>query len=232
MSASGQDELRWELPGRGRALFTARRRGNLSSVGGEGAEHGQQAREDLLAELGVEAIARGYQVHGRTVRRVHRRPTGSAAPQFGLDDADGQATALDAVATMILAADCVPAVIGGPEAVAAVHAGWRGLATGVLEEGVLAVRELGGTGAITAVVGPCARGCCYEVGEEVHAALGGRHRTGRRVDLAAIACERLLASGVAEVKDTGICTICDERFFSHRREGARAGRHAALAWLS
>ena len=55
-----------------------------------------------------------------------------------------------------------------------VHAGWRGLAAGVLEEGVRALRELGGEGEIVAVIGPGAGPCCYEVGEEVHAAFGGR----------------------------------------------------------
>jgi hypothetical protein len=83
-----------------------------------------------------------------------------------------------------------------------------------------------------AVVGPCAGACCYEVGEEVHAAFAGVHRDGRLIDLRAIAHEKLLAAGVAEVLDAEACTICDERFFSHRREGTRAGRQAGLAWIA
>ncbi len=55
---------------------------------------------------------------------------------------------------------------------------------------------------------------------------------GGDIDLHAIARERLLAAGVAEVRDVALCTICDERWFSHRREGARAGRQAGVAWLS
>jgi copper oxidase (laccase) domain-containing protein len=55
---------------------------------------------------------------------------------------------------------------------------------------------------------------------------------GRSIDLRAIAHERLLAAGVAQVRDVAACTICDERYFSHRREGARAGRQGAVAWLS
>jgi polyphenol oxidase len=82
-----------------------------------------------------------------------------------------------------------------------------------------------------ALIGPCAGVCCYEVGEEVHAAFDGAHRDGRSLDLRAIAHERLLAAGVAEVRDAQACTICDERFFSYRREAARAGRQAAVAWL-
>jgi len=57
-----------------------------------------------------------------------------------------------------------------------VHAGWRGLAAGVLEEGVRALRELGGDGDLVAVIGPGAGPCCYEVGEEVHTAFGDAHR--------------------------------------------------------
>ncbi|MGA7703412.1 MAG: polyphenol oxidase family protein, partial [Solirubrobacteraceae bacterium] len=107
-----------------------------------------------------------------------------------------------------------------------------GLAAGILEEGVRALREVGGTGELTAIVGPCAGVCCYEVGEEVHRAFGGSHRAGRRIDLRAIAHDRLMAAGVGEVRDVEACTICDERHFSHRREGAAAGRQAGLAWLS
>ena len=52
----------------------------------------------------------------------------------------------------------------------------------------------------------------------------------QNIDLRAIARERLLAAGVAQVLDARACTICDERFFSHRREGERAGRQAGVAW--
>jgi copper oxidase (laccase) domain-containing protein len=97
---------------------------------------------------------------------------------------------------------------------------------------MLALREVGGGGDIVALVGPCAGACCYEVGEEVHAAFDGAHRGGRKIDLRAIARERLLAAGVARVSDVPACTICDERYFSYRREGERAGRQGAVAWLS
>jgi copper oxidase (laccase) domain-containing protein len=66
----------------------------------------------------------------------------------------------------------------------------------------------------------------------VHAAFGEVHRDGGRIDLRTIARERLLRAGVAELRDADLCTICDERFFSHRREGARAGRQGGVAWRS
>jgi YfiH family protein len=133
---------------------------------------------------------------------------------------------------MVLTADCLPVALGSPRAVAMLHAGWRGLAAGVLEQGVLAVRELDRAGNIVAVIGPGASACCYEVGADVHSALTGVQRDRAPIDLRAIARWRLLAAGVSEVRNVDACTICDERFFSHRREGARAGRQAGVAWLS
>jgi polyphenol oxidase len=220
-----------ELPGGAHVLFTDRSHGNLSSVGGEQAELGAQAREQLRELIGVQRLARGFQVHGTTVRLVGDL----SSPELDVpaDRADGQATVLRGVATMVLSADCLPVALGCGGAVAMVHAGWRGLAAGVLEQGVLALQELSdGREEITAVIGPGAGPCCYEVGEEVHAAFAGRHRHGQNIDLRAIARERLLAAGVAEVCDGEACTICDERFFSHRREGERAGRQGGVAWLS
>lgn len=241
----------FELPGAGRALFTGREQGNMSSVGGERSEFAFAARESLRAMIGARQLVRGYQVHGSTVRRVTSvsycaqppasegaRGSDGDADARGADgltaapEADGQATALAGVATMVLSADCLPVALGCEGAVAMVHAGWRGLAAGVLEEGVRALAELGDGGEIVAVVGPCAGGCCYEVGAEVHDAFGGAHRDGPRIDLRAIAHDRLLAAGVAQVHHQRACTICDEHFFSHRREGARAGRQAGVAWLS
>jgi YfiH family protein len=220
-----------ELAGGVRVLFTNRADGNMSSVGGEGAEDGALARERLRARIGVRGLARGHQVHGTDVARVASMP----APDLERPpvNADGQATALGGVAAMVLAADCMPVALASRGAVAMVHAGWRGLAAGVLDQGVLALRELDhDAGEIVAVIGPCAGACCYEVGEEVHRAFAGAHRRGRMLDLRAIARERLLAAGASEVRDVAACTICDERYFSHRREGARAGRQVGVAWLS
>lgn len=223
--------LQAELPGTGRVLFTGRDQGNMSSVSGEGADQAWRARERLRTDTGARSLVRGYQVHGTFVRLVEELPevADEGRPRV---HSDGQATALAGVGAMVLTADCLPVALGGPGAVAMLHAGWRGLAAGVLESGVAMMRELVGDEEIVAVVGPGAGPCCYEVGPEVQAALGGAHLEGARVDLRAIAHERLLAAGVAEVRDVAACTICDTRFFSHRREGARAGRQAAVAWRS
>lgn len=230
------DEEVLSLPGGAKALFTGRAHGNLSSVGGEHAEQGLRSRESLRGAIGVQRLARAYQVHGTVVCRVLSsdsletiRRDSELQPSF---EADGHAVAVNGVAAMVLTADCIPVALGAEGAVAALHAGWRGLAAGVLEEGVRALREVGGAGELEAIVGPCAGVCCYEVGEEVHSAFGGIHRVGRKIDLRAIAHERLLAAGVGRVRDVEACTICSERYFSYRREGASAGRQAGLAWLS
>ena len=234
----GEAELSFDFPGAGHALFTMRAHGNLSSVGGDGAEQGLESREQLRAQLGVRRMLRGYQVHGTTVQRVREAGAGGTMDSESQPEveADGQATALSNLGALVLTADCLPVALGATGAVAMVHAGWRGLAAGVLEEGVRAVRELGGEDDLVAIIGPGAGPCCYEVGEEVHAAFGGAHRTQgphtRNIDLKAIARDKLLAVGVSEVREIAICTICDERFFSYRREGARAGRQGAAAWLS
>ncbi len=151
--------------------------------------------------------------------------------QDELEGADGQATAASSLGVMVLAADCLPVALVAPGAVAMVHAGWRGLGAGVLEAGVGALRTLA-DGPVQAVLGPCAGPCCYEVGPEVHAALGSGISARGNVDLRLIARARLHTAGVETVRSTGGCTICDERFFSHRREGAGAGRQAGVAWLS
>ncbi len=222
--------LCFELPGGGHALFTTRADGNLSTMRGPGHERGRHERDRLCEQLDLRWLCASRQVHGTAVQRVVSA-AGSGGQAVELD-ADGHATGLCDIGAMVLVADCLPVVIGSEGAVAALHAGWRGLAGGVIEEGVRAVRELGGAGELVAVVGPGARGCCYEVGEEVHEVFGNAHRDGRNLDLAALARDRLQAVGVARVEDAGVCTICEERFFSHRREGLRAGRQAGIAWRS
>jgi YfiH family protein len=237
--------FRYALPGDGQVLFTSRAHGNLSTQTGDEHEHGRAARDRLCDDLGLDWLCASRQVHGATVQRV-REIAGSGGEAVAID-ADGHATALAGVGAMVLTADCLPVALGaetagGGAVVAMAHAGWRGLAAGVLEEAVRALRELGATGPIEAVVGPCAGVCCYEVGEEVHAAFAGQlasgetapstgeYRRGNNIDLRAIASGKLRAAGVAGVTHAEACTICDERFFSHRRQGKAAGRQAGIAW--
>jgi polyphenol oxidase len=207
----------------------------------------QRNRSRLLALLGVPP-AHIRQVHGTFVRRITALPADGVAPLpdegIELPEADGQATPLRGVAPMVLVADCLPIAVagggngrGGPAAVAMLHAGWRGLAGGIVAQGVNAIRELGVDGPLEAAVGPGAGVCCYEVGDEVHrafAAFGAHVRRGRHLDLKAIARLELERAGVERVHDVGLCTICSEEslFFSHRRDRGVTGRQAGVAWLS
>jgi hypothetical protein len=172
-------------------------------------------------------LAYGRQVHGTVVERA-QGPTGTPR------EADGQATNVPGLATMVLTADCLPVAVAGSGAVAMLHAGWRGLADGILEEGVRAVRELAaGDGPLHAAIGPGAGRCCYEVGPEVAERFPAWARHGRNIDLKAVAVDRLRSAGVAEIVDVGRCTICEpDVFFSHRASGGNTGRQAGLAWLS
>lgn len=223
-------EVLLELPGRGHALFTDRASGNLSSAAGEEHEHGMRRREQLCERHNLRWVCSSPQVHGTAVHVIDRE-TGSGGEPAALE-ADGHATSLTGVGAMVMAADCLPVALGCESAVAMIHVGWRGLAAGALEQGVRALREIAHDQEIEAIVGPCAGVCCYEVGPEVCAAFGGACRADGHLDLRAIAHERLREGGVGRVRDVEACTICDERFFSHRREAARAGRQAGVAWLS
>jgi polyphenol oxidase len=237
------EQIAIELPG-GRARFTTRRGGvstgpyaslNLGRATDDDPAAIEANRERLAAEVGLprSAIVHGHQVHGTAVHRVTEPPEIASAPA----EADGLATVLHGVAPFVLVADCLPIVLVALEAVAVVHAGWRGLAAGVIGEGVAALRELGAGGEIAAAIGPGARRCCYETGDEVHAAFaphGAAVREGDRIDLPAIAGRELAATGVAEIHDVGICTICSDPvlFFSHRRDRGVTGRQVGIAWRS
>jgi YfiH family protein len=242
--------------GRAQVRFTTRRGGcssgpyaslNLGRLTDDDPEAVRRNRESLEQGLGVR-LAYGLQVHGTQVRRIGgggaerddgapERDDGAPERDEGAREADGQATAMPGIAPMVLTADCLAVAIAGGGAVAMVHAGWRGLAGGVLAEGVAAVRELGGTGPLAAAIGPGAGPCCYEVGEEVHeqfAAHGPGVRRGRKLDLKAVARLELRRAGVGVVHDVGLCTICADPslFFSHRRDRGITGRQAGIAWLS
>ena len=167
-------------------------------------------------------------MHGSDVQRV--RAAGGNGGEAVAVDADGHATNVRGVGAMVLTADCLPVALGGEGGVAMLHAGWRGLVAGVLAQGVRAMRDVGAAGPLVAAVGPGAGACCYEVGPEVHAAFGVSVDRAQNIDLRAIARERLLEAGVAEVLDASACTMCDARFFSHRREDGHAGRQAGIAW--
>ncbi len=214
-----------DLPG-GHVLFTTRAGGDLAA--------GQGWTDSLLRAVGPppERWAQDHQVHGAHVRVVEA----DEPVQPFTSEADGQATARRDVACIVRAADCVPIALVAPEAVAMLHGGWRGLAAGVIEEGVSVLTALGAS-EISAAIGPHARVCCYETGEEVHAAfagLGHGVRRGANADLEAVARLKLGTVGVKQIHDLGACTICSDvaAFWSFRRDGEGAGRQGGFVWRS
>jgi YfiH family protein len=183
-------------------------------------------RVAFSADLGIApAWAMVHQVHGCDTIEV---------------DGPGVAGAADAVLTSepglpvaVLTADCLGIVLHGERMVAAVHAGWRGLAGGVVEAAGLAMAEAGSP-VSTAQLGPSIGPCCYEVGPEVVAAIGTPSATTWgtvSVDLRAAARRRLeqVAPGI-EVSIDDRCTRCSPGLYSHRRDGT-AHRLAAVGWL-
>ncbi len=149
----------------------------------------------------------------------------------------------------IRTADCVPVLIAlrGVPACVAVHAGWRGLASGLIGETVRCLKRRFGQDAVRGLVsaaGPSARGCCYEIGEEVADRLGplpggeralfrGKSAGKWMADLAALALEGLAAEGVPRenLEIAGPCTVCSPSFHSYRREKALTGRQLSFIYI-
>ena len=178
----------------------------------------------------------------RWLRQVH----GIAVATSGAlaePEADAAVTRTRGEPLAILTADCLPVLFctaDGTE-VAAAHAGWRGLAAGVLEATLGQLRTA--PGGVIAWLGPCIGAVSYEVGAEVRDAFvaddAGAEacfvttRPGHWLcDLAGLARRRLERAGVSAIYGGGFDTLADPRFYSYRRDAARSGRFATLIWLA
>lgn len=234
-----------------RAAFAARDpatgAGNLSLSGDRDAAAALAARAAWSRHLGVPAEdwVCGALVHGATVRVVgeEERGRGARAPGAVLAACDGLVTATPGLPLYLPVADCAAVLLhrgGARPRLAVLHAGWRGLVAGVLEEGLRRLREGGDAdaAALYAWISPCARAPAYEVGPEVaeRAPPAALRRDGTRtsVDVGRWCAEALAAAGVprASIHDCGLDTLGDARLFSHRREGAGGGRNALIAALA
>ncbi|HEX6678980.1 MAG TPA: peptidoglycan editing factor PgeF [Actinomycetes bacterium] len=203
-------------------------------------------RRRVATVLGLAGLpwATVRQVHGSTVAPVELAalPPGPPEAKPVVAEADALVTADEGVVLAVLVADCVPVLLADPErrVVAAAHAGWRGLAAGVVEATAAAFTAAGGRPeASAALVGPAAGPCCYEVGEDVQARVAGRYpeaaattRGGRpALDLAAAARTALTQAGFERPLLAGECTVHQpERHFSYRRDGGM-GRQAGIVAL-
>ena len=222
--------IRWEAPGPYVVAFTTRVGGvsegpyaslNLGARGDD-PERVAENRRRACASLGLDAarLSVNRQRHSPTVHRAE--PGIRDEPGDGLwSDEPGQPM-------LALAADCVPIAVAateGPPRLAVLHAGWRGLAEGVVESGL---RALGGTRA-AAVIGPSVGPCCYEVGPEVAARFDADLTNDGVLDLWTAAERALRRAGVQAVERVDLCTRCNaELFFSHRRSGRQRGAQGVI----
>lgn len=169
------------------------------------------------------------QVHGTALARAAAGAVGIRL----LDGFDGHVTVEPGVLLAVTVADCVPVYLAEPVsgAVALIHAGWRGVAAGILERGLAELMEVSKVPAADIVMhcGVAICGGCYEVGPEVVEAVVGSRPTGRqRLDLRAALAERAWSLGLRTITVSPHCTAHGrETFFSHRGSGGVDGRMAA-----
>ena len=242
--ATWHEHLTVELPG-AQVVFTTRRGGfssgpfeslNLGRLTDDRPDDVVNNRRRLQERVG-RRLAMVRQVHGASVHRADQAwPDVTGQEVVSLPEGDGVVTPADDKAPMVLVADCLPVALTGAGGVAMLHAGWRGLASGVLQEGIRLIRNGTDSAPIQAAIGPGIGAGCYEVGEEVHrefADFGEAARRGRNLDLRSVARIQLERAGVDVRHDVALCTFCSpELFFSHRRDGGVTGRQAGVIWLS
>ncbi len=241
--------LRWDgAPAGVRVAFSSRLGGvsegpfsslNLGALTADRKDAVAENRRRIVAavEGDAESATMAWQVHGADVREVDDSPATGLFTRPGAEPfpkSDGLVTSLTGRPLVLLTADCIPVAVAAADGgrVAILHAGWRGLVSGIVEEGVRAV----GVPAVAAV-GPGAGPCCYEVREDVAGPLTARFgadvvRDGR-ADLWLAARRALEGAGVEVVDVAGECTICTPgRYFSHRRDEGVTGRQGVVALVA
>lgn len=202
-------------------------------------------RRRITATLGVDALVTPYQCHSADVVAV-TEPWSGLPPR-----ADGMVTNRPGIALGVLAADCAPVLFADPEAnvIGAAHAGWRGALSGILENTLTEMENLGARRArIVAAAGPCIGPQIYEVGSELEAeflakseAYSAFFRASKReghflFDLPGFARTRLLDAGIGSAETLDTCTYLEEsRYFSYRRATHRGeadyGRNISAIFL-
>jgi len=224
---------------------------NLAPHRGRDCERAVEHRRVICDMLGVsfERLTSPRQVHGAEMLRVEKEDIGRG--RLGRDDAvpfvDGLLTDRPGVPLILLSADCPLVLAFDPlhPAVGIVHASWLGTVAGITTRLIERMRAefLSDPSTLRAAIAPCAGPCCYEVGPEVRRIFRTRmpeadvffapkdHKY--LLDLPSANVAQLTAAGVPphRIEVAGACTICDTRFWSHRRDGPEAGRNALVAAL-
>ncbi len=201
--------------------------------GFRGAAFGTAAEGDLLAHAELrEAASRslGVATEWAFANQVHGAQVAEATSPGNQGDADALITRVPGLAAAIGTADCVPVVIDGDDAVAVVHAGWRGAAAGVVDRALESLRS-SGVVPRRAAIGPAIGPCCYEVGDEVLERFPD-HRANtswgsRSIDLAGFVADRLAG---LELWRSNRCTYTADDLWSYRRDRTRR-RQVTVGWL-
>jgi YfiH family protein len=210
---------------------------NLARSVGDSIEHMLENHKRLAATVGYapDKLFERSQVHGASVYEV-REGDDPASVREGQGDA--LITRVKGYAVGVRVADCVPVLLADTKsgAVAAVHAGWRGVVANVVGATLDALRCEPAT--VLAAIGPSIGPCCFEVGDEVASQIAEAAGDGivlRRpphkpyVDLWRAIEMQLYRAGVRTIDTLGMCTMCDrEQWFSFRRDGAQSGRMLAV----
>ncbi len=196
---------------------------NISTVVGDEEDAVAENLSRIRIAMGNRPSAWVRQVAGDGVLEVK-------GPGFA-GEADALVTRENGNALVVAVADCVPVALVGEGVVGMVHSGWRG---SLAEISFKAARKVGGS--IRAYIGPCIRGCCYEVSKELAGRFAERFGpgvvSGRYLSLPDVIGRSLEEAGVEEVHDLGLCTGCrPDLFYSHRKQGPETGRNLGAVAL-
>ena len=227
---------------------------NLGLTRGDDPEHVRENYRRFLSAVGTmdkTTFAMCNQVHGDTVRTITTADVKSDLYGKLHYEADGMMTAIPGVALVVFSADCIPVLLYDPvrRVIAALHSGWRGTAAGIVTRAVERMEEVYGCRPenILAAIGPGIGPCCFETHEDVPNAMMAAvaspalpfikiKENGKfSVDLKGINAKRLELAGLApdHIAVCGDCTACmEDKYWSHRRQGAERGSMAAVIELT
>lgn len=218
--------------------FTTKRSVDFSKREDQGELTSQQkAFLSSCFNIPMERLIQVNQVHGDEIIFVGPEFEGNGFPY---PMADSIFTHLTDIPLVIRTADCLPVFLYNTflPFIGLVHAGWRGSRCRIIDKTLVAIHQrLNADHSQTqAVLGPCIRSCCYEVGVEFRSIFPEEtvRREGRYfLDLAAVNKHQLARQGVKDenIYDCGVCTCCDSQYFSYRREADKAGRMLSLIML-
>ncbi len=201
------------------------------------------AVKENLARLARAARVEPARLH--FVKQVHGDRVVDAGTATPDTEADALWTSVPGTAVGVRTADCVPILIEDPKGrVAAVHAGWRGVMSEIVARTIEQLVERGGElGQLRFAIGPCVQRCCFEVDGDLpqrfEASFGAKvvvraeAKVKPHLDLPLAVVQTLTRLGVPEAHVAVLpqCTMCDARFFSHRRERGVTGRHLSFITL-